>query len=156
LQIKTKCLINLQTVDKKINKIMEGFRPISQWQEDDKPREKLIFKGRTALSDAELLAILMGTGARYRDQFGNIINKSAVDLGRDVMHFSKNNLINLARLTVKELKSLPGIGEAKAVSILAALELGARRKSAGDEKEKVTSSRDAYEILAPCLQDLNV
>jgi DNA repair protein RadC len=135
---------------------MEGFRPITQWNEDDRPREKLLQKGRSALSDAELLGILMGTGARLRDKDGKYLNKTAVDLGKDIMHFSQNNLLNLARMTVTELKTLPGIGEAKAISIIAALELGARRKVAKEEKSKITCSRDAYEILAPKIEDLHV
>lgn len=135
---------------------MEGYKSIRQWHEDDKPREKLMYKGRSALSDAELLAILLGTGARFKDQSGKIIAKSAVDLGRDILHQSSGNLINLARMSVKELKSIKGVGEAKAVSILAALELGSRRRSSVDEKVKISCSRDAYDQLAPHLQDLNV
>lgn len=135
---------------------MEGFRPITQWNEDDRPREKLMNKGRAALSDAELLAILLGTGARFRTGDGNIVNKSAVDLGKDILHQNQNNLLNLARLSVAELTKTPGIGEAKAISIIAALELGARRKLARDEKSKITCSRDAYELLSPRIEDLNV
>ncbi|MBS3916027.1 MAG: DNA repair protein RadC [Bacteroidetes bacterium] len=135
---------------------MEGYRPITQWNEDDRPREKLIHKGRTALSDAELLAILMGTGSRHHDENGNLVNKSAVDLGKDLMHLVQNNLQNLARMSVSELKQLQGIGEAKALSIIAAMELGSRRKLVKEEKSKVSCSRDAYEILAPRLEDLNV
>lgn len=135
---------------------MEAFRSIRQWNEDDRPREKLVSKGRSALSDAELLAILMGTGARHHDEDGNLVIKTAVDLGKDILHLAQNNLLNLARMSVNELKKLPGIGEAKAISIIAALELGARRKLARDEKTKITSSRDAYEILAPRIEDLNV
>ena len=135
---------------------MEGYRPITQWNEDDRPREKLMNKGRSALSDAELLAILMGTGARYRDEVGNIVVKSAVDLGRDIMHQNQNSLISLARLSIAELKKFPGVGEAKAISILAAIELGSRRKLAKDDKLKITCSRDAYEAIAPKLEDLNV
>lgn len=135
---------------------MEGYRPITQWNEDDRPREKLMNKGRTALSDAELLAILLGTGARYKDENGKIINKSAVDLGRDLLHLSQNSLMNLARFSVNELKTVSGVGEAKAISLIAALELGARRKMARDEKTKITCSKDAYELLSPKMEDLTV
>ncbi|MCC7298840.1 MAG: DNA repair protein RadC [Bacteroidia bacterium] len=135
---------------------MENFRPISLWNDDDKPREKLISKGRTALSDAELLALLMGTGARFKDGFGNMVNKTAVDLGKDMLHKADNNLLTLARMGVKELVKIQGIGEAKAISVIAALELGARRKMAREEKTKISCSRDAYEILSPRIEDLNV
>lgn len=135
---------------------MENFRSIKQWNEDDRPREKLMNKGRTALSDAELLAVLLGTGARFRDQDGILVNKSAVDLGKDILHHSDNNLLNLARMNVKELVKIPGIGEAKAISILAALELGGRRRVAKEEKVKISCSKDAYEILCPYVQDLYI
>lgn len=135
---------------------MENYRPITQWNEDDRPREKLMNKGRSALSDAELLAILLGTGARLRGTDGLPVNKSAVDLGKDLLYNVQNSLLGLSRLNVKELTKVPGIGVAKAVSILAALELGARRKVSKEEKSKITCSRDAYELLSPQMEDLNV
>lgn len=133
---------------------MENYRPITEWKEDDRPREKLLLKGRHSLSDAELLAILLGTGARFKADTGHIQTKSAVDLGKDILQAVDNNLINLARTTVADLMKIKGIGEAKAISILAALELGARRKGATIDRQKITCSKDCYEIAAPHLQDL--
>lgn len=135
---------------------MENYRPISQWNEDDRPREKLAQKGRHVLSDAELLAILLGTGARFRDEGGSVITRSAVDLGKDILQAVDNNLINLARMSVQELTRVKGIGEAKAISVMAALELGARRRLARQERQKITHSGEAYEALAPHLEDLSV
>jgi len=135
---------------------MENFRPITQWNEDDRPREKLIMKGRHALSDAELLAILLGTGSRFKDEGGYMCTRSAVDLGKDILHKVDNNLINLAKLTVNELTQIKGIGSAKAISVLAALELGARRKGAREEKQKLSGSKGAYEILSPYVEDLQI
>ena len=135
---------------------MENYRPITLWNEDDRPREKLISKGRSALSDAELIAILVGTGSIHRDVFGNKVNKTAVDLGKDVMYRASNSLLSLSRLSVAELMQVPGIGEAKAVSVIAALELGARRKVSREEKTRISSSRDAWELLSPHVSDLHV
>src|SRR3954471_23104923 len=92
---------------------------ISQWAEEDRPREKLLLKGRTSLSDAELIGILIGSGS---------VSESAVDLARNILNQSKNDLNELARLSVKDLQKFKGIGEAKAISIISALELGRRRK----------------------------
>src|SRR6478752_5173394 len=92
---------------------------IKQWAEDDRPREKLLLKGRTSLSDAELIAILIATGTR---------EESAVDLAKRVLSLARNNLNLLGKCSVKELQKVKGIGEAKAISIVAALELGRRRK----------------------------
>lgn len=145
----------MQGVDNFFTK-MEGFRPITQWNDDDRPREKLMQKGRHALSDAELLAILLGTGTRYRDSDGNMVTRSAVDLGKDILQTVGNNLISLARLSTNQLTHVKGIGEAKAITILAAMELGARRKMARDKKAKISCSRNAYEMLAPYVQDLQI
>src|SRR6478736_5310222 len=88
---------------------------IKQWAEDDRPREKLILKGKSSLSDAELIAILISTGTK---------KESAVDLAKRVLAGAGNNINALSKYTVKDLKKIKGIGEAKAISIIAALELG--------------------------------
>src|SRR5690606_24710842 len=117
--------------------------PIKYWAEDDKPREKLISKGKEALSDAELLAILLRSGTKTH---------SAVELGRELLQKVNHNLIGLSRLSADELMKHKGVGEAKALSIIAALELGMRRRSAEiPVKKTITSSRDAYEIFYPNL-----
>jgi len=119
---------------------------IKNWADDDKPREKLLTKGRSALSDAELLAILIGSGNR---------NESAIELCKRILNQSNNNINELAKLSVKDLMKFKGIGEAKAISIIAALEIGRRRKNEDTlEKEKITSSKQAYEIIKPVLEDL--
>jgi len=119
---------------------------ITQWAEEDRPREKLLLKGRAALSDAELIAILIGSGTR---------SLSAVEVGKLILNGSDNDLNNLAKFTVKELQKFKGIGEAKAISIVAALELGRRRKETEVKKAtKVTSSNDAYQYLKSHFLDL--
>ncbi|RMB62817.1 JAB domain-containing protein [Dokdonia sinensis] len=119
---------------------------IKNWSEDDRPREKLLNKGRTALSDAELIAILIGSGSR---------NESAVSLSKRILASVENNLMELGKLTIKDLMKFKGIGEAKAVSIAAALELG-RRRSGGDtlSRKRISSSETAYSILQPIIGDL--
>ena len=118
---------------------------ILSWAEADRPREKLLLKGRTTLTDAELIAILIGSGTK---------KKSAVDLSKDILNSVHNNLHELAKLSVEELKKLPGIGEAKAISIVSALELGRRRKASEPVKrEKITCSDDAYAVMQPYLLD---
>lgn len=119
---------------------------IKNWSPEDRPREKLLLKGKSALSDAELLAILLGSGTK---------TMSAVDLGKKVLHQAKNDLHQLARLTIKDLVKLKGIGEAKAIAIVAALELGRRRKELQqEEKPKIGGSIDAYELLKSDLLDI--
>ncbi|MEI8201512.1 MAG: DNA repair protein RadC [Bacteroidota bacterium] len=119
---------------------------IKFWAEDDRPREKLILKGKAALSDAELIAILIGSGNK---------NESAVDLSKRILNSTQNNLVSLSKLSLNELQSFKGIGEAKAISIVAALELGKRRReSEALEKPKITTSRDAFEIIQSVLSDL--
>lgn len=120
-------------------------RAIHSWAEEDRPREKLLLKGRSILTNAELLAILIGSGTR---------DLSAVDVGKLLLAASDNNLNELARKTVKDLIRIRGIGEAKAITIVAALELGRRRKeSDGIKKRKITHSSDAYEEMKPYLAD---
>lgn len=120
---------------------------IKNWSDDDKPREKLVQKGKSALSDAELIAILIGSGSR---------NESAVELSKRILASVSNNLNELGKLSVERLMRFKGIGEAKAVSIVAALEIGRRRR--GEEAQEITkisSSRDAFELLHPKIGDLN-
>jgi DNA repair protein RadC len=120
--------------------------PINKWARDDRPREKLSLKGKQALSNAELLAILISTGSK---------EESAVELGRKILRLANDNLHELGKLSVKDLTRVKGIGEAKAISIAAALELGARRRSAETpEKSTIRSSRDVFEIFQPLLCDL--
>jgi DNA repair protein RadC len=119
---------------------------IKSWSPEDRPREKLLLKGTSALSDAELIAILLGSGTR---------TLSAVDLSKNVLRTVDHKLNDLARLSVKDLMKTKGIGEAKAITIVAALELGRRRKETdADEKPKIASSRDAYDLFKVHLLDL--
>ena len=118
---------------------------IKQWAKDDRPREKLLAKGPQSLSDSELLAILILNGNK---------EKSALDLAKDVLQLGKNNLPELGKLTVRELTKVRGIGEAKAVAIVAALEIGRRRQAlASREKSIVTSSADVATYLQTLLRD---
>ena len=119
---------------------------ILSWAEEDRPREKLLLKGKSALSDAELIAILIGSGTR---------SMSAVDVGKLILSQAGNNLNELARFSVKDLQKIKGIGEAKAISIVSALELGRRRKeSEFAEKAKISCSNDIYQLMKPELMDL--
>lgn len=119
---------------------------IKQWSSGDQPREKLILQGSKSLSEAELIAILMRAGTR---------NKSALDLAKELLTHHDNSLAALAKLSVHELMKIKGIGEAKAVTISAALELGRRRVTENAmQKGQITSSLDAYEILHPRMRDL--
>jgi DNA repair protein RadC len=118
---------------------------IRNWAEDDRPREKLVLKGRHSLSDAELLAILLGSGTR---------NESAVDLAKNVLNLAGGNLGELSKLSLTDLVTVKGIGQARAVTILAALELGRRRNEAEVMvRDKITTSRDAYEIFRSTMGD---
>jgi len=120
---------------------------IREWAEDDRPREKMLRKGSNSLSDAELLAILIGSGNR---------DESAVELSRRVMRECKDNLNELAQLSINDLcKRFKGIGEAKAITIMAAMELGKRRKTSEIlDRKKITSSLDLFELFEPQLIDL--
>jgi DNA repair protein RadC len=119
---------------------------IKFWAEDDRPREKMLLKGRNSLSDAELLAILIGTGTK---------SMSALGVAQEILSFSDKCLSKLGRLTLDELKTIPGIGDAKAVTIAAALELGRRRKeSAFNKREKINASKQVYQLVSPYFQDL--
>jgi DNA repair protein RadC len=119
---------------------------IKNWATEDRPREKLLLKGKATLSDAELIAILLGTGTA---------SLSAVDVAKKVLQATTNNLDELAKLSVKDLMKIKGIGEAKAITIVAALELGRRRKAlTTDEKVKIVTSKDAYDLCQADLMDL--
>jgi DNA repair protein RadC len=119
---------------------------IKNWNEDDRPREKLLLKGRTALSDAELIAILIGSGSR---------NESAVSLSQRILASVSNNLSELGRLSIPELMEFKGIGEAKAISIAAAMELGRRRRTGEAlERKKITSSNSVFEYVQPIIGEL--
>lgn len=119
---------------------------IKDWAEDDRPREKMMKKGIGSLSNAELIAILFGTGTR---------NESAVELARKLLDNADNNLNTLARQELKQLCKIKGIGDAKAISVLTALELGKRRNiEEVIERKKISSSKDANEIFGPLLRDL--
>lgn len=118
---------------------------IKSWAEEDRPREKLLLKGRSALSDAELIAILIGSGTP---------KTTAVDLAKQILKGVDNDLNRLARLSVNDLTKFKGIGPAKAIAIVSALELGRRRKDQSfKQREKVTSSEDAYNLMKPELLD---
>jgi DNA repair protein RadC len=118
---------------------------IKDWAKDDRPREKLLLKGATTLSDSELLAILIGNGTRHN---------SALDLAREVLKSARGGISGLGRLSIKELMKVPGIGPAKAISLAAALELG-RRCGAPSlfESPLVTSSHDVAQQLQALLKD---
>ena len=119
---------------------------IKNWNEDDRPREKLLLKGRTALSDAELIAILIGSGSR---------NESAVSLSQRILASVSNNLSELGRLSIPELMEFKGIGEAKAICIAAAMELGRRRRTGEAlERKKITSSNSVFEYVQPIIGEL--
>jgi DNA repair protein RadC len=123
------------------------FRSITAWAEEDRPREKMLLKGRHALSDAELLAILLGSGS---------IGESAVGLAQRILGTVDNNLHELGKRSIKELQRFKGIGEAKAITIAAALELGRRRQLSDlRDRPRVSSSRDAYLAVCTLLNDLH-
>ena len=121
---------------------------IYELAEDDRPREKLLLKGKAALSDAELIAILIGTGTAAC---------SAVDLSRMLLASVGNNLATVARMSVSDLCKFKGIGAAKAISIISALELGRRRKDQEPPKlQKIIGSKQVYELMRPDLYDESV
>ncbi|MDP4289787.1 MAG: DNA repair protein RadC [Bacteroidota bacterium] len=119
---------------------------IKQWAEDDRPREKLLSKGRLALSNAELIAILISSGTK---------EESAVDLSKRILASTQDSLIELSKLSIKELSTFKGIGPARAVTITAALELGRRRREAEAlTKKTISCSRDAFEVIQSTLADI--
>lgn len=122
-----------------------GHFAIKDWSDDDKPREKLMLKGKDSLSDAELLAILIGSGSR---------NESAVALSQRILA-SVDSLNSLGKMSINQLMKFKGIGEAKAITIIAALELGRRRRAEeAPELKKITSSKAAFEIMKPIIGEL--
>ncbi|MCO5248865.1 MAG: DNA repair protein RadC [Chitinophagales bacterium] len=122
------------------------YSAIKCWAEEDRPREKLILNGRHYLTDVELLAILIGSGTK---------NRSALELAREILSITDNNLVALGEKSLSELQNIKGIGQAKAVTIAAALELGRRRqKQSVINQQKVISAKTAYELLAPTIADL--
>lgn len=119
---------------------------IKSWAEDDRPREKLLLKGKSALSDAELIAILIGSGSR---------SESAVDLSKRILNSIDNNINKLGILSVLDLQKFKGIGEAKAISIITAIELGRRRRLEGAlELSKIASSQEVFNIMQPIIGEL--
>ena len=131
-----------------MEQLKEYYPPvgIKSWAEEDRPREKLIDKGRHTLTEAELIAILIGSGNR---------NESAVELSKRILVSVNNNLNDLGKLSVKDLCGFKGMGDAKAVSIIAALELGRRRKETESvKKEKIITSKDVYNIMRSSMLDL--
>lgn len=120
--------------------------PISAWSEDDRPREKLMNKGSKSLTDAELLAIIIGSGSRY---------ESAVSLAKRILAAASNNLNELGRMSLSELMKFNGVGQAKAISIAASLELGRRHQSSIQlDRPIIRSSQDAFNVLYPHVADL--
>ena len=125
---------------------MQENLSIKNWSEDDQPREKLMLKGKQVLSDAELVAILIGSGSR---------SESAVQLSQRILSSVDNNLNALGKLSIKQLTEFKGIGEAKAISIVAATELGRRRRAEETlELKKITSSKAVFEIMQPIIGEL--
>ncbi|MDH7914539.1 DNA repair protein RadC [Winogradskyella sp. SYSU M77433] len=123
-----------------------GSFSIKNWSQDDQPREKLRDKGKAVLSDAELVAILIGSGSR---------NESAVDLCKRILASVDHNLNALGKLSIKQLMEFKGIGEAKAITIVAAMELGRRRRLEDVvQLDKITSSRSVFDVMQPILGEL--
>ena len=119
---------------------------IKGWALDDRPREKLVLKGKKSLSDAELIAILIGSGSR---------NESAVSLAKKILISANNNLNELAKLSVEELTKFHGIGTAKGIAIITALELGKRRQlEIALELPEVSSSKRVFHLMQPIIGDL--
>jgi DNA repair protein RadC len=127
---------------------MEEYKSLSirNWAVEDRPREKMLASGTQGLSDAELIALLIGSGTR---------SISAVDLARQILHMAGNSLDKLGKYSIADLKKIKGIGQARAISIVAALELGRRRKVADNLNEiKITGSADVFTMMHPILSDL--
>lgn len=124
----------------------EDYRSITSWAEEDRPREKMLLKGRQALTDAELIAILIGSGT---------VGESAVTLAQRILASVESNLQDLGKRSLTDLQQFKGVGEAKAITIAAALELGRRRQLSDlRERPRIASSRDAFNVIAPLITDL--
>ncbi len=130
-----------------LSMIEQSTLTIKHWAEDDQPREKLMLKGRHSLSDAELVAILIGSGSK---------NLSAVELSKQILkEAANNNLDKLSKLTINDLIKFKGIGEAKAITIVAAMELARRRKETlVEEKPMIRTSKSVFDLLIPFFSDL--
>jgi DNA repair protein RadC len=125
---------------------MDNYLRIKDWALEDRPREKLLSKGLQSLTDAELIAILVGSGSK---------NETAVELCKRILASVSNNLNTLGKMSIQDLMKFKGIGEAKAISIISAMELGKRRKiSEIMEKKQINSSSEAYELFVSLLGDL--
>ena len=125
---------------------MTQKKSIKEWAKDDRPREKMAEKGKTAMSDSELLAILLRTGKE---------GQSAVDLAREILGKANNNLINLSNFSLKELETFKGVGRAKAITIMAALELGKRRRGAeANLPDEVKDSTTSFERFLSHIDDM--
>ena len=119
---------------------------LKQWHAADRPREKLLIHGKETLTNAELLAILLGSGSK---------NHSVIQLAQEILAHNDQNLVELGKMNLQELQKFKGIGQVKAISIVAALELGKRRhQSSSLDRPKITTSRDAYKLLLYNLEDL--
>jgi len=125
---------------------MRTLSSIKNWSLDDRPREKLIDRGSGGLSDAELLAILLGSGSR---------NESAVDLAKRILNYAQNNLTELGRLGVEDFMQFKGVGEAKAVTLCSSFELARRKRIEVRERVKINSANDVFNEISPFLSDLN-
>jgi DNA repair protein RadC len=124
----------------------ETIVPLRDWSPQDLPREKLLHKGKSALTDAELISLLLGAGTR---------TTSSVELGKRVLRGANNSLHDLARMSVKDLIRVSGIGHIKAMAVVAALELGRRRRELSPEsRPRLSKSADAFDILKPVLLDI--
>lgn len=125
----------------------KDFLSIKSWAEEDRPREKLLLKGKSTLSDAELIAILLRTG---------VVGSSALDIAKKILHKVNGDLNELGKLSVSELKKMEkGLGDTKSITIVAALELGRRRQSSEvREKPIIRTSRDLFDFIYPELADL--
>lgn len=139
--------VNCNPKNSNMAEIAKDKNTIKDWAADDRPREKMIAKGRNALSDAELIAILINSGNQ---------KQTSVELARDILHSAHDNLIELSKLSITDLMQHPGIGEAKSISIVAALELGRRRRYAEAlELPTITSSSHAFEYLYASFSDFS-
>ncbi len=128
-----------------MEQVKSPFFGIKQLAEDERPREKLLLSGARALTHAELLAILIGSGNK---------NASALQLGQEILQLANQSVIDLSRMTISDLTAIKGIGEAKAITLCAALELGKRRREEEARKTvKIVSSRDAFLYFEPLMED---
>jgi DNA repair protein RadC len=127
------------------HKSLMDRKSIKNWAEEDRPREKMLHKGKSALTDAELIAILLGSG---------IVGLDAIELSKQILASVEGNLTELGRRSIRDLMKFKGIGEAKAITIASALELGRRRQFMDTlQRDKITCARDTYDVILPALID---